>query len=112
MADRKEEKKMNHRTTEEVQDALIRLHTKIELRDVFYDLLMERNALLSESKQRETTRIIVTGSVVKLRSGGPWMTVTRVDGAQCVCCSWFGQNTSLGSSAAFPMETLVIKANQ
>ncbi len=38
-----------------------------------------------------TQRVFKTGDIVKLRSGGPEMTVTSVEGDDIVC-TWFDEN--------------------
>jgi uncharacterized protein YodC (DUF2158 family) len=49
------------------------------------------------------------GDVVKLKSGGPKMTVTRLltkNGEPTCVCEWFEDETNKNAAAAFPVEAL------
>lgn len=49
---------------------------------------------------------ISVGVVVRLKSGGPSMTVSFVREGRATC-EWFGANDGLPHSTTFPFETLV-----
>lgn len=46
------------------------------------------------------------GDVVKLKSGGPLMTVVLVKGDGNMLCNWFPNNETAPLSQSFPVEAL------
>jgi uncharacterized protein YodC (DUF2158 family) len=60
-----------------------------------------------ESKMQQQWKI---GDVVRLKSGGPNMTVhvtgVHPNGRQIVSCQWYSESTSKFDSATFDVETL------
>jgi uncharacterized protein YodC (DUF2158 family) len=46
------------------------------------------------------TQAFTEGQVVRLRSGGPWMTVAQVKQDDSVTCQWFASMDATGPSLA------------
>jgi uncharacterized protein YodC (DUF2158 family) len=57
------------------------------------------------------TEQLKVGDVVRLKSGGPKMTITQLltqKGQPTCVCQWFADGTNKNEAAAFPAEALAI----